>query len=397
MANRYDYYYGNEAEQFRYYQIPKELLDNSDFSTLSLDAKLLYAVLRDRMQLSRANNWIDADKRIYIIFSVEAIAQKIGVSVDKAVRLLKELEKFGLVEKKRRGQGMTSLLYIMNFASGQSELENEPDLLAVEPQNPSQSPVVALNSENQNSRILKIRIQESAKSEFKNPQNQNSRIRKTGILESAKSESNDLKENNPEWSDTEGKEPEGSEHSFDRSFSLSYEPDQPRDERPSVVLGVQERLTPKEEETMGEILEANDGVPWSMIERPEIMKKMMMYIGCWKGIYTGRGAGEREAVHRVAVECLAEMAMEREPWSCKGSMITYKQVIERVNCTLQEEGGKLLYEMMERVVEKYLDASLNNYIQNPKLYIKAIIWEQLYASHLESDSYYRKRVHDDFG
>ena len=397
MANRYDYYYGNEAEQFRYYQIPKELLDNSDFSTLSLDAKLLYAVLRDRMQLSKANNWIDADKRIYIIFSVEAIAQKIGVSVDKAVRLLKELEKFGLVEKKRRGQGMTSLLYIMNFASGQSELENEPDLPPEEPQNPSQSPVVPLNSENQNSRILKIRIQESAKSEFKNPQNQNSRIRKTGILESAKSESNDLKENNPEWSDTEGKEPEGSEHSFDRSFSLSYEPEQPRDERPSVVLGIQERLTPKEEETMGEILEANDGIPWSMIERPEIMKKMMMYIGCWKGIYTGRGAGEREAVHRVAVECLAEMAMEREPWSCKGSMITYKQVIERVNCTLQEEGGKLLYEMMERVVEKYLDASLNNYIQNPKLYIKAIIWEQLYASHLESDSYYRKRVHDDFG
>ena len=181
MANRYDYYYGNEAEQFRYYQIPKELLDNSDFSTLSLDAKLLYAVLRDRMQLSKANNWIDADKRIYIIFSVEAIAQKIGVSVDKAVRLLKELEKFGLVEKKRRGQGMTSLLYIMNFASGQSELENEPDLLPEEPQNPSQSPVVALNSENQNSRILKIRIQESAKSEFKNPQNRNSRIRKIRI------------------------------------------------------------------------------------------------------------------------------------------------------------------------------------------------------------------------
>ena len=397
MANRYDYYYGNEAEQFRYYQIPKELLDNSDFSTLSLDAKLLYAVLRDRMQLSKANNWIDADKRIYIIFSVEAIAQKIGVSIDKAVRLLKELEKFGLVEKKRRGQGMTSLLYIMNFASGQNEPENEPDLPPEEPQNPSQSPVVALNSENQNSRILKIRIQESAKSEFKNPQNQNSRIRKTRILESAKSESNDLKGNNPEWSDTEGKEPEGSEPSFDRSVSLSYEPDRSNDERPSVVLSVQERLTPKEEETLGEILEANDGIPWSMVEKPETMKKMMMYIGCWKEIYTGREEGEREAVHRVAVECLAEMAMERTPWSCKGSMITYKQVIERINCTLQEEGGMLLYEMMERVVDKYLDASLNYYIQNPKLYLKAIIWEQLYASHLESDSYYRKRVHDDFG
>ncbi len=67
MENRFDYYYGNEADQFRYYQIPKELLDNSAFSSLSLDVKILYAVLRDRMQLSKANSWIDEKQRVYSI------------------------------------------------------------------------------------------------------------------------------------------------------------------------------------------------------------------------------------------------------------------------------------------------------------------------------------------
>ena len=115
MESRFDYYYGNETEQFRYYQIPKELLDNPSFSSLSLDAKILYAVLRDRMQLSKANSWIDEKQRVYIIYSIESIAQKLGIGTDKSIHLLKELEQFGLVEKKRRGQGMNSLLYIICF------------------------------------------------------------------------------------------------------------------------------------------------------------------------------------------------------------------------------------------------------------------------------------------
>ena len=127
MENRYDYYYGQEAEQFRYYQIPKELLDNPEFSSLSLDSKLLYAVLRDRMQLSRANSWVDKSQRIYIIFSIESISQTLRICAEKAIRHLKELENFGLVEKKRRGQGRDSLLYVKNFASNNHSDKGDPE------------------------------------------------------------------------------------------------------------------------------------------------------------------------------------------------------------------------------------------------------------------------------
>jgi len=35
----------------------------------------------------------------------------------KAIKLLRELEKFGLIERKRRGQGKPSLVYVKNFSA----------------------------------------------------------------------------------------------------------------------------------------------------------------------------------------------------------------------------------------------------------------------------------------
>lgn len=48
----FDYYYGNQAEQFAFYRIPKQLFTDPTFSTLSSDAKVLYGLMLDRMSLS---------------------------------------------------------------------------------------------------------------------------------------------------------------------------------------------------------------------------------------------------------------------------------------------------------------------------------------------------------
>ena len=54
MANeiQYDYYYGDESNQFAFYRIPRQLITGEDFKKLSTDAKLLYGLLLDRMGLS---------------------------------------------------------------------------------------------------------------------------------------------------------------------------------------------------------------------------------------------------------------------------------------------------------------------------------------------------------
>ena len=53
-----DYFYGDEAEQFIYFRIPRLLITDPRFKHLSTDAKLLYGMLLDRMSLSVKNGWL---------------------------------------------------------------------------------------------------------------------------------------------------------------------------------------------------------------------------------------------------------------------------------------------------------------------------------------------------
>ena len=119
---QFDYYYGNQAEQFSFIKIPRMLLLDPTFAPLSIQSKLLYGVLLDRMGLSMRNGWFDEENRVYIIYQISEIQDDLGFSKRKAIDYLTELEKFGLVEKKRRGRGLPSILYIKSFMV--KEVEN---------------------------------------------------------------------------------------------------------------------------------------------------------------------------------------------------------------------------------------------------------------------------------
>ena len=91
----------------------------------SLQAKVLYGVLLDRMSLSRKNGWLDAENRVFIIYQIGEIQKDLGFSKKKSIDLLAELEKFGLLEKKRRGHGLPNILYVKSFMSdADTEEEN---------------------------------------------------------------------------------------------------------------------------------------------------------------------------------------------------------------------------------------------------------------------------------
>ena len=111
----FDYYYGNQADQFNFIKIPKTMITDPMFEDLSVNAKLLYGVLLDRMNLSMKNRWFDDDNRVYIIYQVAEIMEDFNFSKKTAVKYLNELVEFGLVEKKRRGLGLPSLLYVKSF------------------------------------------------------------------------------------------------------------------------------------------------------------------------------------------------------------------------------------------------------------------------------------------
>lgn len=111
-----DYIYDMEAEQFSFLRVPKILLQHKAYKHLSAEAKLLYSLLLDRVGVSMRNGWIDAQRRVYIIFTVEEIQDCLNCGNKKAVQLLNELEnQTGLIERKRQGLGKPNLIYVKSF------------------------------------------------------------------------------------------------------------------------------------------------------------------------------------------------------------------------------------------------------------------------------------------
>lgn len=113
----FDFYYGLQSQTFSFYRIPKLLFTDSRFSSLSAEAKTLYGILLDRMELSMKNGWFDKQNRVYLFFTVQEIQESLGCGKNKAIQLMKELEKMGLIERKRQGMGKPSFVYVKKILS----------------------------------------------------------------------------------------------------------------------------------------------------------------------------------------------------------------------------------------------------------------------------------------
>lgn len=117
----FNYFYGNSAELHSFYRIPKLLLTSDEYAGVSIEAKLLYGLILDRMEMTLKNKWIDEENRVYILYPIADIQEDLNVSKKKAMEYLGELETCGLVTKKVRGLGLPSLLYPMNFIISQQK------------------------------------------------------------------------------------------------------------------------------------------------------------------------------------------------------------------------------------------------------------------------------------
>lgn len=111
----FPYHYGYEAESYTFYRVPKVLFSEPEFKTLSTDARLLYGLLLDRMQLSVRNDWMDEEGRVYIFFTVGSIMEALACGNKKAGQLLAELDDrkgIGLISRVRQGMGRPDRIYV---------------------------------------------------------------------------------------------------------------------------------------------------------------------------------------------------------------------------------------------------------------------------------------------
>ena len=131
-TNLSKYFYGDEAMQFSYFRIPRQLITHPRFKPLSADAKLLYGLLLDRMGLSIKNKWYDSDRRVYIYYTVDEVCVNLNCGRDKAMKLLAELDTskgVGLIERVRQGQGKPARIYVLRFTTQElpPQQENETE------------------------------------------------------------------------------------------------------------------------------------------------------------------------------------------------------------------------------------------------------------------------------
>ena len=111
----FDYFYNHETDMVCFYRIPKFLVTNERFSKMKTEAKMLYGLLLDRMSLSRKNEWFDKKQRAFIYFSQNEAMELLNCGETKTRMLFWELEKHGLIERKKQGQGNPDIIYVKNF------------------------------------------------------------------------------------------------------------------------------------------------------------------------------------------------------------------------------------------------------------------------------------------
>lgn len=102
-------YMKDTEEQLLYYQFPKFLLE----IPLSQNARIVYCLLYDRARISRKNQWMDEQGRVYGVFPIEELSQKLGKCQTSVKKVLQELEKAGLLCRKFGGFSRPKHLYVL--------------------------------------------------------------------------------------------------------------------------------------------------------------------------------------------------------------------------------------------------------------------------------------------
>lgn len=158
----FDYFYEEQSESYSFYRIPKMLFTEEVFEALSTDAKVLYGLLLDRISLSRENGWLDDAGRVYVYYTIKSVKKSMRCANTKACGLLRELDEFGLIERKKQGLGKPTIIYVKDFTRfRKAEL---------------------LDSDKQNSVILHIGTLDDRKSERNKTEKNNTESNKTNPI-----------------------------------------------------------------------------------------------------------------------------------------------------------------------------------------------------------------------
>lgn len=377
-----DYHYGTEAEQYSFYRTPKLLFYDAQFAHISLEAKVLYGMMIDRMSLSIQNHWADEHGRIYIYFTMEEACKLLGIGRTKMVRIMAELDNqkgIGLIERRKQGQGKPTIIYVKNFTSipqttskpRKTTGNRKPKTASnetSEPLEPSVAPAeeAYLPPENQFSYVLNSRLELSASSEY---EPQEVRRRNTSNTNVNKTKRNETESISP-------------------SKCPSLTP-------PSAVNesdGEREGWSLIDE--VSEALYEQEGIPFVYTQDVPRMTTAIHLLTDYDGHCQNSGGNSFQlSAFKLFNQALIEMLTATRAMELRGGHVTSGKVYEKLTQYLNFDGDTpMLMELPELIVDDYMHACQKREIKHHLAYMKSCIWYVLQVG----DIGLQAQIHRDF-
>ncbi|MHD0447181.1 replication initiator protein A [Staphylococcus cohnii] len=179
-----------EIQKEKFYQLPKVFFTNPKYTKLSNDAKITWSILRDRLDLSIRNNWIDENGDIFFIYTNEKLKSILNISSpNKLSKIKKELTQADLFNQIRVGLNKPNKLYIKKPEVTEADIyhisQQEND---VEPRNNTDvSKSYVQNYDNNTSGHIKMIHQDISKSYANDTE-----LNDTEYIETENNDTNDL-------------------------------------------------------------------------------------------------------------------------------------------------------------------------------------------------------------
>lgn len=169
-------YHISDVVNDEYLRFPLSLLAEPRYREMSLEAKMIYSLLLNRLSLSQRNGWINEKGEVYLIYTREDAADTLNLSYKKTIAAFKELITNGLLLEQRQGRGYPNLLFVLKIQIDDEaakdfseEFNGEND--EKEPENPDEQQTC----QNGISRTAEMAYQDMSKPHIKNCKKSTSR------------------------------------------------------------------------------------------------------------------------------------------------------------------------------------------------------------------------------
>ena len=106
--------------------VPKVLFYDKQYEDLSMDAKLIYALLLDRKEMAIRNEWVDEYGDTYVIYPKQEIKKYLNISRYRIDQALAELEEHDqMVEVAVPYPGKLCQFYVKDITDNEKQMEED--------------------------------------------------------------------------------------------------------------------------------------------------------------------------------------------------------------------------------------------------------------------------------